>query len=95
MSYTVHVIISGKVQGVYFREQTKEQAALLGVTGWVRNTEDGRVEAIFEGERDKVEKLVDWCHTGPSLANVKEVISIPLETAVNSTVFEIKDDSIL
>ena len=95
MSYTVHVMISGKVQGVNFREQIKEQAELLGITGWVRNTEDGRVEAIFEGERDRVEKLVDWCNTGPPLANVKEVISIPLETAVNCAVFEIKDDSII
>jgi len=95
MLYTVHVMISGKVQGVYFREQTKEQAAALGINGWVRNTEDGRVEAIFEGERDKVEKLVDWCHTGPPLASVKEVISIPLETSVNCTVFEIKEEAVI
>jgi len=91
MSYTVHVMISGKVQGVYFREQTKKQAAALEITGWVRNTDDGRVEAIFEGEREKVEQMVDWCQTGPAQATVKEVISIPMETSVNCNVFEIKD----
>lgn len=68
-----HVIISGKVQGVYFRAETREQALSLGVAGWVRNRPDGNVEGIFEGDRDLVEKLIDWCRQGPPKAVVVDV----------------------
>lgn len=68
-----HVYVSGKVQGVYFRQQTKQHAESRGVTGWVRNLPDRRVEAVFEGEEDKVKALVDFCRTGPAGAVVAGV----------------------
>jgi len=68
-----HVIIHGLVQGVWFRASTKDEADRIGVTGWVRNLPDGSVEAVFEGEKKKVEEIVGWCHRGPSGANVNHV----------------------
>jgi len=56
-----HVLFSGKVQGVFFRAFTRDNALKLGINGWVRNLPDGRVEAVFEGPRDKVEKLIYLC----------------------------------
>lgn len=67
-----HVFIAGKVQGVYFRQNTMETAKKNGVAGWVRNLPDGRVEAVLEGEKAGVEKVVDWCRRGPPKAQVQE-----------------------
>ena len=69
-----HAYISGHVQGVFFRESTRRLAESLDLTGWVRNLPDGRVEAIFEGERDRVERALRWCQRGPNGAQVSEVI---------------------
>ena len=68
-----HVFVSGWVQGVFFRVETRDLARRLGVTGWVRNLWDGRVEAIFEGEGRAVERLVAWCRRGPRGAHVDDV----------------------
>lgn len=68
-----HVFISGQVQGVFFRSQTQRKAIENIVTGWVRNLPDGKVEAVFEGERESVEKLVKFCKKGPPGANVAGV----------------------
>ncbi len=68
-----HVIVHGLVQGVWFRASTREEALRIGVTGWVRNLPDGSVEALFEGEKKKVEEIVGWCHRGPSGAEVSSV----------------------
>ena len=68
-----YAIIKGLVQGVWFRASTQEQALAHHVTGWVKNTYDGNVEAIFEGEAEKVEKVIQWCHKGPIGSNVEEV----------------------
>ena len=69
----VHVFVSGRVQGVWFRESTKTEAENLGVKGWVRNLVDGRVEAVFEGPEASVDRLVAWCDAGPSAARVERV----------------------
>ena len=69
----VHVFVSGNVQGVFFRQKTKQQAESFGVTGWVRNLPDGRVEAVFEGEEEAVKALVEYCHHGPSYATVTNI----------------------
>lgn len=68
-----HVFISGKVQGVGYRYSTVNQARQLGLNGWVRNLPDGRVEAVFEGNREVVEQIIRWCHQGSTAAVVKNV----------------------
>lgn len=68
-----HVFVSGKVQGVYYRASTRDAAREKGVEGWVRNLDDGRVEAVFEGEEDAVEAMVEWCHKGSRRAEVEDV----------------------
>jgi len=73
------ILVSGKVQGVFFRSGVKKIADELHIFGWVRNIDDGRVEAVFEGEQVNVEKMIEWCRKGPSYANVKGVQVIPEE----------------
>jgi acylphosphatase len=68
-----HIFVSGRVQGVFFRQKTRQRAQNFGVKGWVRNLPDGRVEAVFEGEEDAVAMLVDWCRHGPSYAKVENI----------------------
>lgn len=68
-----HVFVRGKVQGVYFRQNTKETASKHGLTGWVCNLPDGRVEAVFEGDATSVDKVLDWCRKGPPRAEVQDV----------------------
>ena len=79
MKRTKILKISGKVQGVYFRESLKKEAQRLGITGWVRNRRDGTVEALVQGEESPVREIIAWCHQGPPAAEVKEV----LETDAN------------
>jgi len=69
----MHVIISGRVQGVLFRARTRETASALKLTGWVRNLHDGSVEAVFEGEDKNLESMLDWCRHGPPHAIVNNV----------------------
>ena len=69
----VHVFVEGRVQGVWFRDSTGQQATRLGVKGWVRNLPDGRVEAVYEGPRDAVEELLAWTRRGPERALVTAV----------------------
>lgn len=73
MNIRVHVFVSGRVQGVFFRSNTRAKAQELGIKGWVRNLEDGRVEAVFEGDKEVVEKMIQWCRKGPAYARVEKV----------------------
>lgn len=68
-----HVIISGDVQGIGFRFHTRIKARNLGMKGFVRNLDSGEVEAVFEGEEDKVKEMIEWCKKGPNYALVKNV----------------------
>ena len=69
-----HVYVSGRVQGVFFRDTTQRTASSIGgLTGWVRNLHDGRVEIVVEGSGDKVEQLIRFAHTGPPAASVQGV----------------------
>jgi acylphosphatase len=70
-----HCLVEGLVQGVFFRDSTRRRARQLGLTGWVRNLPDGRVEVVAEGERKSLEILVAWLHEGPEYARVAEVIA--------------------
>ena len=71
---TVHLIIKGKVQGVFFRASARDKARALGITGWIKNTEEGFVESVATGSLIQLEEFIDWCKKGPSQANVTEVI---------------------
>lgn len=73
MTERVHLHITGRVQGVGFRANTRREARSEGVAGWVRNLSDGRVEAVFEGPEDAVDAMVEWCHHGPATASVEDV----------------------
>lgn len=75
---TVNLIVKGKVQGVFFRAEAKETAEKLGITGWVKNREDGSVEAMAKGSQESIDAFVQWCKTGPKRAGVTDVIVTPL-----------------
>ncbi|MGM0372245.1 MAG: acylphosphatase [Halobacteriota archaeon] len=68
-----HVFVSGRVQGVFFRATTRDQAQERDVDGWVKNLPDGRVEAVFEGSEAAVKGMIEWCHEGSPAANVEAV----------------------
>ena len=85
----VHVIVAGRVQGVFFRAFTRDEALRLGLCGWVRNRPDGSVEAIVEGETSCVEKMVHWFHQG-SPNSIVDTVHLTEETPVgDSRTFEI------
>ncbi len=69
----LHVLIEGRVQGVFFRASTRDEARARGVAGWARNLADGRVEALFEGERAVLESMLAWCRQGPPHAYVERL----------------------
>jgi acylphosphatase len=73
MAIRRRVVVRGNVQGVFFRDSTEKEAGSRGVAGWVRNRDDGAVEAVFEGDEDAVEALVEFCRSGPSRADVDDV----------------------
>ncbi len=93
-AYRLHVLryrvlISGRVQGVFFRDACRRLAEQHGVAGWVRNLPDGRVEAVFEGEDEAVRRMVDWAHGGPRLAEVSG-IAVQAEPPEGLATFRIK-----
>ena len=67
------VLVTGRVQGVFFRDATAGEAKNVGLSGWVRNLPDGRVEAVFEGDDDAVARMVAWCREGPDAAEVRDL----------------------
>ncbi len=69
----IRIIVTGKVQGVFFRQALKVMAKKNNVFGWVKNLKDGRVEAVLEGDEEKVSRLVEWAHGGPANARVEDV----------------------
>ena len=73
MALQVHVVISGRVQGVWYRASTKQKAEELGLRGWVKNTQEGNVEAVFEGSEAAIDEMIAWCWKGPALAHVTNV----------------------
>ncbi|HEY5717788.1 MAG TPA: acylphosphatase [Motiliproteus sp.] len=87
----IHALISGRVQGVWFRQSTKEQADANGVSGWVRNLPDGRVEAVLVGDANGVRLVETWLNQGPPLATVAEVIVAALEPEQPFVGFEVRD----
>ena len=68
----IHIFVTGRVQGVFFRQSTRVMAIKNNVNGWVRNLDDGRVEIVAEGEESNIDALIDWCKTGPANSRVDE-----------------------
>ena len=85
------VLVSGNVQGVFFRSSVRNQARLHRLTGWVRNTADGKVEALFEGDKDDINVLIDYCREGPPGAEIQDVEVEWKEPNGNFSSFEIRD----
>jgi len=85
----VHIFVRGKVQGVYYRQNTLQKAQELGIFGWVRNLSDGRVEAIMEGSKINIEKMLAWCKEGPVGAYVEDVEIIYEEYKNEFSTFDI------
>jgi len=90
MSECLHIIVKGRVQGVYFRAYTQKQAVKLNVNGFVRNLADGSVEIVASGHPEDLQKLVSWCHKGPVLAKVSAVIVNPHDSGEMFESFEIR-----
>ena len=85
-----HVFVSGRVQGVCFRESARIKAERLKITGWVRNLDDGRVEAVFEGEKEDVEKMIKWAKIGPLFAKVDNLEAEEQKYQAEFKRFEVK-----
>lgn len=90
MKIRAHLYISGRVQGVYYRGFTQETAYSLGLKGWSKNLPDGRVEAVFEGEKDVIEAVIEKCYQGPPAARVTDIQVIWDEPVENFTDFSIR-----
>ena len=84
-----HVFVSGRVQGVYYRASTRERAREAGVDGWVRNLDDGRVEAVFEGPEGAIDTMIEWCETGSRAAEV-EAVDVTIESPEGVEGFEVR-----
>ena len=90
MQNRARLLVSGRVQGVYFRVFTRKKALQLGVKGYTRNLADGQVEIVAEAEEDILEKFLQWCHKGPITARVDQVIFVPLESDEDFSSFGIR-----
>jgi len=90
MKINAHILISGRVQGVWYRASTKNKAEQLGIKGWVKNTTNGEVEAVFQGEEKLVEKMITWCYQGPPLAKVDKISVKKQDNIENYDDFSIK-----
>lgn len=84
MTLTRHLVIRGRVQGVWYRESMRLEAERLNVTGWVRNRGDGAVEAVVQGEEGAVAALIAWCRVGPPAARVEDIAITPAEGAFST-----------
>jgi acylphosphatase len=85
----IHLLISGKVQGVCYRIEAKQKAIELGLKGWVKNTTDGKVEIMAEGKEDKLREMIDWCRNGSSMAVVDKIETERVEAEKKFDKFEI------
>jgi len=85
----IRIFVSGKVQGVFFRQALKVMAKKNNVNGWVRNLQDGRVEAVMEGDIENISRLVEWSHGGPANARVEDVEIINEKSTGEFTQFDV------
>lgn len=85
----IRLIVTGKVQGVFYRAESRKKAMELGLAGWVRNRDDGSVEVHAEGPQETLEQLMTWCRRGPAMANVQEMSATPMPSE-GRTSFDIR-----
>lgn len=85
----MHVVIEGRVQGVFFRDYTRTQAKQLALTGWVRNRPEGSVEAVVEGDASEVDRMINWFHQGSPMSNVTAVKVAEEEPVGENDCFEV------
>ncbi|MEN8210724.1 MAG: acylphosphatase [Thermodesulfobacteriota bacterium] len=86
----IKVIISGKVQGVFYRAETKKAADKLNIKGYVKNLSDGSVEAVFNADQSKINHMIKWCHKGPAASRVDNILTQRIEQSENFDTFEIR-----
>jgi len=86
----IHIFVTGRVQGVFFRQSTRVMAIKNNVNGWVCNLDDGRVEIVVEGEESNINDLVDWCKTGPANSRVDEFELLEEEATGEFENFEVR-----
>ncbi len=82
---TSHIIIKGNVQGVFYRATAKDLAVKIGITGWIKNTKEGDVEAVVSGSQEQIDQFIQWCWVGLERATVVDVISQPIPEEVFSS----------
>lgn len=87
---TLHVHVSGRVQGVCYRASTRDKATALGIHGWVRNCDDGRVEALISGHPDQLEQMLTWMAEGPEAARVDHLVQAPAALTPDIREFEVR-----
>ena len=90
MRKRLHLFVSGRVQGVYYRASARDAARQFGLTGWVRNLPDGRVEALFEGDEEALRRMREWCGTGPPGSRPRDLQESWLEDRGEFQTFEIR-----
>jgi acylphosphatase len=92
MSRRIHLWISGRVQGVFYRASAEKQARALGLNGWARNLADGRVELVAEGGTSQIDTLLNWCRRGPPLARVEDMTVVEEPVSGEFTGFQVRRD---
>jgi len=85
-----HIIVSGRVQGVFFRYNTKNKADKLKINGFIKNLPDGRVEIVAKGNEEDIKRFLEWCKKGPVLVNVKDIEFIDDNPEIGFKGFEIR-----
>ena len=89
MTTRARILVSGRVQGVFYRANARERAQELGIAGYVKNLDDGSVEILAEGDEEKISKLIEWCKKGPRLAKVQNVEAVYDKATGEFSFFEI------
>lgn len=90
MIHAANIIIKGRVQGVFFRAYTRDEAKRLNLKGWVKNLADGTVEALFIGDKDSINQMINWCHQGSPNSYVSDVSVIWLDECMDTNDFSIQ-----
>ena len=86
----IKLVITGRVQGVFFRAETKKTADRLGINGYVKNLSDGSVEAVIKGDQESVSQMTEWCRKGPTISKVQSVKTKEISSVSNFNTFDVR-----